>query len=113
MKYNTFKQQLKLKDTVLDRRRKLTLEDVDKMKLLYESGEVTQAELADIFNVSSSAVYYHLGGETVKTKNRMNRVACYYKKSMDERQADSKKWKQSSENYKQKLFNALSDASSK
>ena len=107
MEFKEFNKQLKLNGTLFDRRRKLSRNQIEEIKELYNTSDITISELADKFKVSRTAINYHLSNDAYKVKLRINRMACYYSKSEQARCEDSKRWKISSNKYKQELYNTL------
>ena len=107
MTFKQFNNNLKIKDTVFDRRRKLSKNQVEEIKELYNTSDATIKELADKFKVSPTAISYHLSSDAFKVKQRINRMMYYYSKSEEERRTDNKKWKDSILKYKQDLYTAF------
>ena len=106
MDYKTFERELKLKDTALDRRKKLSIDNIEEIKKMFKKG-ASKAAIAKKFKVSPSTIYYHLGDDSIKKKNAINRMHCYYKKRREERYTDNKLWRESTQRYKKQLYDAL------
>lgn len=99
---------IRLKGTGLERNRKLSDEDIKQIKMLYKSKQFTQKELAEVFNVSPYAIYYHLAtadkrAQIIKSKNAMNKTH-YSKLDKNVRQMLRQKYRDSVLAYKEDLY---------
>lgn len=103
MNKNTFVRNLVIKDTVLDRRYKLTLDDIKEISNKYDSGK-SISELAKEYSVSYSRVR-DIIDPLSKSRRRASKRAWYYGLSKEERSKKSKQWNKSTKDYKSKIYN--------
>lgn len=106
MEFKEFNKELKIKDTILDRRKKLTKSQIEEIKRLFNEGK-SKADLAKQFNISYNSIDYHLASESEKVKRRINRMAYYYEKPEEERSEMNRQYYKSKEKYRRELFNTL------
>lgn len=104
--------QIIIKNTLLDRRFKITEENAKLIKTFYDEG-FTQKEIAELFNVSQTTISRYLLPEherlLLKEKIRLSRRKVYYSKSVEERYEENKRWRQSTEAYKEALLETKID----
>lgn len=106
MTLEEFENRIQLKDTVFDRRRKLSISDIENIKKLYKEEDLTQKEIADIYKVSDRTISYHLS-DTAKEKNAINKRAYYYKQSREKRSEKQRQYNLSRQTYIKSLFEAM------
>lgn len=106
MTFEEFKDSLKLKGTALDRRRKLTDDQIKEIQYLYAFEDYSRADLAKKFNVTQAAIYWHTD-LFVKDFNKASHKRRYYNLDESVRTANSIKYKESCEKYKKELYNTL------
>lgn len=106
MTFEEFKDNLKLEGTVLDRRRKLTKDQVKEIQYLYTHENYSRADLAKKFNVTQGAIYWHTD-IFVKDFNKASHKKRYYALDVNTKYNNQVKYKESYENYKRDLYNTL------
>lgn len=90
---------IKIEGTNFDRRRKLSVQDVDRIRELHNNG-VSISRLADIYNVSYLTIKYHVDDDF---KERENQRRNYYKQTP----VDQKVMFKNRIAYKRSLLNSI------
>lgn len=114
MKYEEFKKELKLEGTVLDRRRKLTLEQVEYIKNEVEKSAAKDrskviSKLAEEFEVTPSAIKWHTD-PFVKLLNNFSHKERYAVLGNKEKRTNYEKATKSAEEYKRRLYETMMEA---
>lgn len=98
---------IKLKGTGLERNVKVSNSLIKEIRRL-RAEDYTYQEIAEVVNLSNTAVRYHClsdaDRETIKESNRARKKRWYHNKSVDERRAMSKKWRESIAKYQSELI---------
>lgn len=108
MNKNTFVNNLQIKDTILDRRYKLTKYQIGEIFGKHEKGK-TISQLAKEYKVSYSRVQ-SIVDPSYKAKQAASKRAWYYNLTPEERTEKGKQWNKSTKEYKARLYKAFIDS---
>lgn len=105
MNFEEFKKGIKLEGTPLDRRRKLSDENIKTIKRLYDRGDCSIPELAEKFDVSYSTIKHHVDSQAKELDNERHKTA-YHKLSVEDKKEIGRRKQLSYNKYIKDLYYA-------
>ncbi len=105
--FKQFKSEIKLDNTPFDRHKKISNEDKKQIRKYYENN-IKLSEIAEMYNVSTSAIRYHLNPLS-RLENAKRKYEEYHRNSADKNREIARRKRESREKYIKELYEAYSN----